>query len=137
MFKRLLLFFIAASLLLAIDHIKLPNGSKVYVNDMNGFGAFVIAALGKKQVPLIVVTDREKADFEITGASDSQKAGWAKTIFLGQGGSREEASINVINMKDSTIAFAYAVNKSNSARGRQSSAEACAKHLKNAMKKKQ
>lgn len=122
--------------LFGIDKIDVPAGASVYVGSMNGFGTYIMAALASKRVPLVIVTEREKADFEITGESDSEKPGWARTIFLGQGRTNEQASINVVNRKTGTVSFAYAVNKINSVRGKQSAAEACAKHLKQAMFKK-
>jgi hypothetical protein len=69
----------------------------------------------------------------IRSKAESQKAGWAKTIFLKQAGSDEEASVRLINIKTSEVVFAYAVHKRNSIHGKQSSAESCAKHLKAAM----
>jgi len=108
----------------------IPAGSKVYIAPMDGFETYLKAALEKKEVPLVVVEDKDKADFEITGAANSQKASTAKKIFMGSWHSREEASINVANLKTGEIVFAYSAHKENSAHGKQSSAEACAKHLK-------
>lgn len=108
----------------------IPAGSKVYIAPMDGFETFLKAALEEKKVPLVIVEDKEKADFEITGASNSEKASTAKKIFRGSWHSREEASINVSNIKTGEIVFAYSAHKENSAHGKQSSAEACAKHLK-------
>jgi hypothetical protein len=108
----------------------IPAGSKVYIAPMDGFETYLKAALEKKGVPLVVVEDRDKADFEITGASDSQKASTAKKIIMGSWHSREEASINVANIKTGEIVFAYSAHKENSAHGKKSTAEACAKHLK-------
>jgi hypothetical protein len=108
----------------------IPKGSTVFIAPMNGFETYLISALDKKQVPLTVVNDRSKATFEITGNADSEKAGWAKTIVTGSSRSTEEASINVTAIKSGAIVFAYNVNKSNSVHGKQSTAEACAKHLK-------
>ena len=113
----------------------IPPGSKVFVAPMAGFETYLIAALDKKKVPLLVVNDKSLADFEINGASESQKAGWAKIAFTGSIHSSEEASINVSNLKTGAIAFAYAVSKGNSVHGKQSAAEACAKHLKEKMEK--
>jgi len=108
----------------------IPAGSKVYIAPMDGFETFLKAALEEKKVPLLVVEDKDKADFEISGASNSEKASTAKKIFRGSWHSREEASINVANIKTGEIVFAYSAHKENSAHGKQSSAEACAKHLK-------
>ncbi|MBZ5707429.1 MAG: hypothetical protein LAN63_18950 [Acidobacteriia bacterium] len=108
----------------------IPAGSRVFIAPMDGFETYLKAALDKKKVPLVVVDSREQADFEITGTSETQKAGAAKIIIMGSWHSREEASVKVTNLKTSEIAFAYSVHKENSAHGKQSSAEACAKHLK-------
>ncbi|MDP9113242.1 MAG: hypothetical protein M3O20_06120 [Acidobacteriota bacterium] len=128
------LFVVLCTLTVSIFAIdtpgKVPTGAKVYVQPMDGFGTYVIAAINKKKVPVKVVADREGADFEIGGNAESQKAGWAKIIFAGSVQSHEEASINVTNLKTNEIVFAYNVNKGNAARGKQSAAEACAKHLK-------
>jgi hypothetical protein len=110
--------------------IKIPSGAKIFVAPMDGFGAYVVAAIQKKKVPVAVVTDREKAEYEITGTAESQKAGWAKILLTSQTGSAEQASLTITNIKTSEVVWAYNVNKGNSARGKQSTAEACAKHLK-------
>lgn len=112
------------------DSSLIPRGSKVFIQPMGGYETFIAAAFANKKVPVVVVTDRNAADFEVTGSSESQKAGWAKMLLTRQSSSSEEASITVVNIKAGTVVFAYAVNKMNSVHGRQSSAEACAKHLK-------
>src|SRR5947209_13682658 len=62
---------------------RIPKGSKIYVAPMGGYETFVVAGLMKKEVPVVIVSDREKADYEITGASETQKAGWAKMLVFG------------------------------------------------------
>lgn len=110
----------------------IPAGSKVFVDRMpDGFETYLEAGLVTKKVPLIIVNDIQKADYEISGVSESDKAHWAKMFFMGSQQSSEEASIKVVNLKTSQVVFAYSVHKGNSYRGRQSAAEACAKHLKN------
>src|SRR5262245_57523496 len=113
------------------SHGAIEKGSRVYVAPMEGgFDTFLVAAFVKKQVPVTVVTDRKKADYEITGIAESEKAGWAKMLFMGSEQSRELASIKVVNIKSGEVVYGYAVHKGNSYRGKQSAAEACAKHLK-------
>lgn len=114
----------------------IPAGSKVYVAPMDGFETFLKAALIKKEVPLVIVEKKEEADFEITGSSNSQKAGVAKKLILGSWQSREEATINLANLKTGVIIFGYSVHKENSAHGKKSTAEACAKHLNEKITKK-
>jgi hypothetical protein len=111
-----------------------PAGSKIFVSAEDGFSTFLTAAMKSKKVPVAVVADREKADYELQAATKSDKAGWARTVFMGQTGSNEEASVQLINIKTSEVVFAYAVHKRNSVHGKQSSAEACAKHLKEVVK---
>jgi hypothetical protein len=107
-----------------------PSGSKVFVEATDGFDTYLDAALRKKHVPLVVVADKDKADYALEGVSDHVKAGWAKVVFLAQIHSDEQAGIRLVNLKTSEVVFAYAVNKKNSLHGRQTAAEACAKHLK-------
>jgi hypothetical protein len=109
----------------------IPVGSKVYVAPMkDGFDTYVIAGIMKKQVPVVVVTSREKADYEITGIAESDKAGWAKMLFMGSSSSAEQASIKIVEIKSEEVIFGYSVNKGNSVRGKQSAGEACAKHMR-------
>ena len=115
----------------------IERGSKFYVAPMEGgFDTYLVAAMVKKQVPVTVVTDRSKADYEITGISDSEKAGWAKMLFMGSEQSREQASVKVVHIKSGEVVYGYNVHKGNSYRGRQSAAEACAKHLKQRIESK-
>ena len=79
---------------------------------------------------MVIVNDRTKADYEISGVSESEKANWAKMLFVGSQASNEQASIQVVDLKLGDVVFAYSVHKVNSARGKQSAGEACAKHLK-------
>jgi hypothetical protein len=115
----------------------LPAGARIYVAPMNnGFETYVVAGLHKKQVPVVVVTIREKADFELTGVSASDQAGWAKMLFLGQQSTNETASVKIVNLKSGDVVFAYAVTKVNSVSGKQSAGEAVAKHIKEKIEQK-
>jgi hypothetical protein len=109
----------------------IPKGAKVFIAPMpNSFNEFLKTALEKKQVPVTIVEKREQADFEISGFSETQKAGAAKIMITGSWHSHESASIKVANLQSGAVAFAYAYNTDNSAHGKKSSAESCAKHLK-------
>ncbi len=94
-----------------------PAGSKVYVEAADGFDTYLAAALQKKKVPVVMVADKDKADYELSGVSDHQKAGWAKVVFMGQIHSDEQASVKLVNIKTAEVVFAYAVNKKNSLHG--------------------
>jgi hypothetical protein len=107
--------------LATVNNAKIPAYAKIYVAPMlGGFENYIIAGLRSKKVPLTVVVDRNKAEYEISGVSESEKAGWAKMLFLGSQQSNEQASIKVSDLKTGAIIFGYAVHKGNSARGRQS-----------------
>jgi len=116
----------------------IPPNSKVFIAPMpDGFDEFLRAAIEKKKVRLEIVTDKDKADFQITGQSETQKASTAKKVIMWDWRSNEQASVQVTNLKTSEVAFAYSVNKVSSAHGKKSSAEACAKHLKEKIESKQ
>lgn len=115
----------------------IPAGSKVCINPMeDGFHEYLKAALQAKKVPLVVVDDKESADFEISGHSETEKASTAKKVIMWNWQSNEQASIQVANLKTSEIVFAYSANKQSSAHGKKSTAEACAKHLKEKIESK-
>ena len=109
---------------------KIPAGAKVFIAPMDGFETYLKAAMTGKKVPLEIVDQKEKADFEITGASESKKASTAKKVIMGSWHSTEEASIKVTDLKTGEVVYGYSVHKQESAHGKKSTAEACAKHLK-------
>jgi hypothetical protein len=109
----------------------IPAHAKVFIAPMpDGFDEFLKAAIQNKKVPIQLVTDKSQADFQITGQSETQKASTAKKVIMWDWRSNEQASIQVTNLASSEVVFAYSVNKVSSAHGKKSSAEACAKHLK-------
>lgn len=115
----------------------IPRGSRVYIAPMpNGFETYLAAGIINKKVPVVITTLEDQADFVISGISATEKAGWAKMLFLGSENSNEQASIKVTNRQSGVVAFAYAVHKGNSAKGSQSAAESCAKHIKEYIEKK-
>jgi hypothetical protein len=113
---------------------KIPKGAKVFVAPMEGgYDSYLKEAIAKKKVPVEIVASRDQAEYEITGTSESQKASTAKKVILGNWHSREEASITVSSIKSSEVVWAYSVHEEASTHGKKSSAEACAKHLKEAI----
>jgi len=111
-----------------LDATRIPPLSKVYLAPMGGFENYFATALRKKKVPLIIVANREQADFEVVGTSETKKAGWAKTIF-GSGLSEETASISVINLRTGVVVFADSSHRGDALRGKRSTAEKLAKYL--------
>ena len=94
------------------------------------FGGAIAAALLKKQVPVVVVTDRGKSRWTIKSISsqkeDSTGTKIAKLAFGGGGFTQFEGTIQVIDNEASSVLYAYSVKKGNF----QSAAEAFAKHFK-------
>ena len=120
-----------------LDPSYIPHGSKVYVNyiqGMNGFENYLVAAFKKKKVDLVVVADRSQADFEITGFAEHQRATWAKIIF-GSGLPESEASIQIINLKTSVVSYAVGSYKVDAINGKKSTAEHLAKNLRQKMER--
>src|SRR5437763_1586860 len=113
---------------------RIPRNSRVYLAPMGGFEQYLAAAFRKKSVPLLIVTDRELADFEITGTHEKKDAGWAKTIFLG-GKPAASASIQVVNLRTKVVVYADSSHRDSANRGERSTAEKLAKYLKRRMEK--
>ena len=95
------------------------------------FGVALSAALMKKEVPVLVVTDSTKADWIIRSASSQREEKAGTKIFkfaMGDysGNTHFEGTIQVIDIQSSAVLYAYNVKKGNF----QSAAEAFAKHFK-------
>jgi hypothetical protein len=115
---------------------KIPKGAKIFIGPIaDGYETFLKDAMAVKKVPVEIVANRDRAEYEITGTAETQKAGAAKIIIMGNWHSREEASITLSNLKSGEVVWAYSVHEEGSTHGKRSSAEACAKHLKEAIEK--
>ncbi len=109
----------------------IPKGAKVFVAPMeDGFDTYLKTAFAKKQVPLTVVGDKADAQYEVSGHSETQKAGAAKKAIMLNWHSNEQASIKIVELASGEVVYAYSAAKKSSAHGKQSTAESCAKHLK-------
>ncbi|HAF14752.1 MAG TPA: hypothetical protein DCK93_10790 [Blastocatellia bacterium] len=107
----------------------ITRDSTVFVDEMGGFEHYLMAAMRKKSVGLIVVADPMQADYIIFGNSDSKRAGWAKMFFLGSGKSGEMASITMVNRRTKVVMFSDSSHRYNANRGKRSTAEKLAKYL--------
>ena len=128
--KRMMLIAALCAPMFALSPV--PQGAKVVITANDGFDMFLTAAFARKGVPLTVVANREQADYEIQATAETQKAGWAKIILTRNTRSNENASMRLVDLKTGEVVFAYAYNMGSAYNGRQSSAESCAKHLRNA-----
>jgi hypothetical protein len=86
--------------------------------DYLDFGLVLTAALEKKRVPVVVVTDPEKADYIIrhtsSMAQDSTGTRVAKMAFgfgFGGRGGTFEGSVNVIERESSAVVFSFTTKK--------------------------
>ena len=94
------------------------------------FGLAISAALIKKDVPVLVVTDQAKSQATIRSLSTMKEQTTGRAIvsgIFGGGGDKFEGTFQVIDNETTAILFAYNVKKNNF----QSAAEAFAKHFKN------
>jgi hypothetical protein len=115
---------------------RIQSGATVFIVPMEGFENYLAAALQKKNVPLVPVASEQQARYVLKGTSEEKKPGWAKMIMMKQIHSDDAASVQMIDRKSGAIVFAYSVNKKNTLHGQQTTAEACAKHLKEQIEKK-
>jgi hypothetical protein len=146
---------------LAYDHKKyhgqMQPGARVVIAPMGGFETYFAAAIREKGVPITLTLDRDSAQYFVVStetewrgfvAGSSANAEWSSGS--GHFGSASaasstrglESSIMLIGAKSKDVVWAYEVHKSShgslffgtlGARGQQSLAEACAKHLKEFM----
>lgn len=108
---------------------RIPANSKVYVHPMEGgFETYVVAAILKKRIPLVIVNERELADIEIKGTMEKQKASWAKTIFISPFPAID-STMQMINVKTGVVVYSISSTKYSANRGRKGSAEHLAKNL--------
>jgi hypothetical protein len=134
-------------------------GSRIVIAPMGGFETYFAAAVREKKVPITLTLDKTSAEFYVV-STDTE---WQGFVY-GSGGTANfshgtgsasygssasstrglEASIMLIDAHSKDIVWAYEVHKSShgslffgtlGARGKQSIAEACAKHLKEYIEK--
>jgi hypothetical protein len=118
-------------------------GVPAYIEPMAGYELDLAAALMKKKVPLIVVRDRARADVIIIGKLSTHSP-VPPAVILSKNGqptagfpvtsdyptSQTEANITLLDAHSSRVIFTYSVDKGSDSNQRKSTAEACAKHLK-------
>jgi hypothetical protein len=83
-----------------------------------------------------VVMDKAQADFVVTSTLEHGKEnGFAQTWLLNKHQRNEDASVTIVDAKTTVVVWAYAVHKYDAKNGAQSTSEAVAKHLKEAVGK--
>jgi hypothetical protein len=114
---------------------RIPRNSKVYIKPADGFEQYLAAAFRKKSVPLLIVIDRDAADFEITVTHEKREASWARIFVWGILQPSATASIQIVNLKTKIVVFADASYRVAALKGERSTAEKLAKYLKRRMEK--
>lgn len=102
------------------------------------FGSAIAAALTKKKVPVLVVTDQTRADWTVKSVSSQKEDGGgtkvAKMLLMGRTDfTKFEGTIQVIENESTVVLYAYNVKKGNF----QSAAESFAEHFRDDYLKKQ
>jgi hypothetical protein len=95
---------------------RIGRGAKIFI-EQAGFGMVLSAALMKKHVPVVVVTDRDKADFFLQMTSAEMREGTGERVvkvlaygwWAGSGRSAE-ASVSIAN-RDGAIVWARSTKK--------------------------
>jgi hypothetical protein len=143
----------------SVGNGEIGPGSRIVIAPMGGFETYFAAAIREKKVPIKLTLDRDSAQFFVVstetewhgfvygsagGANWNQNGGTAGHAASASSTRGLEASIMVIDAKTKDVVWAYEVHKSShgalllgthAARGQQSLAEACAKHLKEYIEK--
>jgi hypothetical protein len=162
-----LLVVFAFSALTPAQAPQFKSGATVYIEPMDGYETYLASAITKKHVPLIIVMDKNKADYIVTSnvshkdliagqpsvvvnnsntnvangnataenpiAQSMQRgyeAGAAQRRALGE----TSVSISVIDVHSSQVVFAHSAGKMGT-KQLQTTAEDCAKHLKEFIEK--
>jgi hypothetical protein len=130
------LFAVALALLCPTLNFPQVSNPRIYIAPQNGFETYLAGAFTKKSVPAQIVQTDDTADYILSAAPVVQKpetAGGkiARCLFAYCAGieGSQTASVTLVDTKTKTVVWAYNVRKGGSSNF-QSSAEACAKHLK-------
>lgn len=123
-----LLVLVGATLATAFGKHPAVKIATVYVDSTGGFEIFIQAALEAKHAPVRLVSDPAQADFVLDSSLFHDKEFTATTKVASTYRTSEAAF--KLTSKSGEIVWAYAVTKGILSRGKQSVAEACAKHLK-------
>ena len=134
-------------------------GSRIVIAPMGGFETYFAAAVREKKVPIVLTLDKASAQYFVVstntewqgfvygvgGSANWTRAGGTASYGAGASSTRGlEASIMIIEAKTKDVVWAYEVHKNShgalifgtlGARGQQSIAEACAKHMREYIEK--
>lgn len=122
------LLFLGAVLTVSGEAMVAP-GAKIFVEPMDGFGAYVQTAFRVRGVPAKVVARRELAEFEVIGNEALQRATRPRMYFRLPGGGPNVVVLRLRNVKTGEVVLenTYATDKAH--RGRRGGAEAFANEV--------
>lgn len=112
-------------------------GAKLYVELMGGFENYLIAAIAKKKVPVVIVMAREDADFVMSGVAHVKRPNVITGMVITSHGG---GNIAVKDARTGNLVYAEKFRRVDGGTSEdhvyQIWAEGCAKHMKKAMEKK-
>jgi hypothetical protein len=114
---------------------RLTPGAKIFIDNMGGYGPYLATAIVEKKVPLVVVADAALADFLVTGNSHVERGGWVRSKLITPD-PKADAFIEVKDAKSGVVVFTDSVKKFDAPSANLSTANVCAKHLKDAIEKR-
>jgi len=80
-------------------------GVKIFIAPMQGdLHPFIAAEIVKKKLPVVVVTEKEKAEYILDGAFIKGDGKWYHTVFGVT--DKNEGSVQLLNVKDKTLVWA-------------------------------
>jgi hypothetical protein len=80
-------------------------GAKIYIAPMKGnLHPFIATEIVKKKLPLVVVTEKKKADYILAGSFIKSDEKWHHTAFGVT--DQNEGSVRLINVKNNTLVWA-------------------------------
>jgi len=112
------------------DRMVMPSGSKVHIAPMDGFKEHLEVDFRKEKVPMEVVEDKERAEFDIAGVYELPRVS-IQTKVLAQVfdfAPYKWAAINIVNQKTGEVVFALCVPDK-----RRDAARECARQIKKRM----
>jgi hypothetical protein len=127
---------IVLSCIPAFAQSPLAPDSKIFIEPMNGFESYLSAAIRDEHVPLVVVLDKTKADYFITGVWQEESAG-----YTGNGSlvrpirtrTNNSASISIVDPKSTAVVFSASTQQTKTHQASKEVAEDLAKQLQKAM----
>lgn len=136
--KKRFLFIVAAVVLggglaaqeKSAQRVVIEGGSTLAVKPMDGFEYYLLAALYKKSLPLVLMSNSQKAKYVVEGSQTSSRASTSKVFWLGTDAEHEEVSLDVNRTSDGEQVIHDEYSRSLAGRGLQTMAETFAGHLR-------